>query len=298
MKTKKILLSTAAILMLSLMLLTPVLAFPTLPGSVTVVLTVGATDSTKWPGTVAITGGSGDLPSGSYVGWCNDFYTSIQTSPQSYTATPITNFAVADKINYLLNTYPTNDFNKQVAIWLLIHTNAPFNIPLATVEADIAVRYGGNTPAQPSATAIAMYNDANTNGVGFVPATGQLVAVDLIIIGAQSLIVTITQPCGQPGLTPGFWKHNVGVYLTSIGTLTGKDAVNGGYSDPTGATEVTKDSMGTWLPTVPLPFGMTLLDMYNALNFKGGGSAGAAIRNNAANVFNVAAGLAPGPPWN
>lgn len=103
----------------------------------------------------------------------------------------------------------------------------------------------------------------------------------------------ISAPTGG-GLTPGFWKHNVGVYLTSVGELTGANAVNGGYSDPVNSLVVTKDTMGDWLAGLdsnnegPLD----LLDLYNDMNFKGGGASGAETRNNAADVFNNLAGLA------
>ena len=92
------------------------------------------------------------------------------------------------------------------------------------------------------------------------------------------------------GLTPGFWKHNVGVYLTSVGVLTGAQAVNGAYSDPVNSLVVTKATMGDWLDA-----GWTdtkLLSLYNDMKTIGGGAEGAATRNNAANVFNAAAGLA------
>jgi hypothetical protein len=99
----------------------------------------------------------------------------------------------------------------------------------------------------------------------------------LLMVGAASACVRY-----GPGLSPGFWKHNVGVKL---------GLENGAYSDPgyTGDI-VSKATMGTWLDQwTP----QQLLDLYNALNTKGGGSVGAAARVDAANFFNLAAGLSP-----
>ncbi|MEM2129208.1 MAG: SdrD B-like domain-containing protein [Candidatus Bathyarchaeia archaeon] len=89
-----------------------------------------------------------------------------------------------------------------------------------------------------------------------------------------------------PGLTPGFWKHNVGVYL---------GLQKGEYSDPVNSPIVTKDTMGSWLASLDNMYGgsLDLIDLYNKLCTKGGGAIGAQIRNDAANVFNNLAGLAP-----
>ena len=170
-------------------------AFPNLPGVVTVSLTPSANGVSLWPGTAAISGGSGDLTSGNYFCWCNDFYTNIDAS-KPYGATPVSSLSLGipwDKINYLFNTYTTNDMNVQVALWLLLGTTVN-GFSLSQVESDIGTRYG---PIQPSSTAIAMYNDANTNGAGFVPGPGQLVAVDLVIPGIQSLIIELRIPDGK-----------------------------------------------------------------------------------------------------
>ena len=89
-------------------------------------------------------------------------------------------------------------------------------------------------------------------------------------------------PCCEcnPGLSPGFWKHNVGVYL---------GLRNGAYSDPTGSPVVSQATMEGWLGSL----GLNLPALYDALNTKGGGAAGAAMRVGAANEFNALAGLEP-----
>jgi hypothetical protein len=81
-------------------------------------------------------------------------------------------------------------------------------------------------------------------------------------------------------LSPGFWKHNVGVKLGYS---------PGSYSDPTGSAVVSQETMGEWLGSL----GLDLEALYDDLNTKGGGSAGAETRVDAANVFNALAGLQP-----
>lgn len=89
--------------------------------------------------------------------------------------------------------------------------------------------------------------------------------------------------CVGDGLSPGFWKHNVGVKL---------ELRKGGYSNPPvypGMTPVvTKDTMDSWLDQWTTG---ELTALYDMLNTKGGGWAGAQIRIDAANVFNLAADL-------
>jgi hypothetical protein len=98
------------------------------------------------------------------------------------------------------------------------------------------------------------------------------------------LLVGSVSACTGPALTPGFWKHNVGVYL---------GLQNGTYSDPVyypGYTPVvTAATMGAWLAAHWTH--AELLTLYNELNTKGGGAAGDLIRNTAADVFNKAADL-------
>ena len=108
------------------------------------------------------------------------------------------------------------------------------------------------------------------------------IALGLTAIVLTVLMVSTARACVGPGLSPGFWKHNVGVYL---------GYANGAYSDP------------GYPPPCPSKEGMaaffaqwdtsSLEDLYDDLSTRGGGAAGAATRVNAANVFNTAADLSP-----
>jgi hypothetical protein len=89
------------------------------------------------------------------------------------------------------------------------------------------------------------------------------------------------------GLTPGFWKNNLAVYLELA-------KGNRGYSDPTGSPTVTKDTMEDFFDSLAGTYDLNQL--YRELCPQLDGTT-AAIRDAAANIFNVAAGLPPGPPW-
>jgi len=110
------------------------------------------------------------------------------------------------------------------------------------------------------------------------------IVMGIAAVALLSVMVANAYACVGPGLSPGFWKHNVGVKL---------GLENGAYSDPgvTGPpTPVSKETMGTWLDMWSTA---ELTALYNDLNTKGGGAAGAATRVAAANVFNAAADLFP-----
>jgi hypothetical protein len=156
-------------------------------------------------------------------------------------------------------------------------------------------------PDQPrSALSNQMVNSANTPaGAAFVPGPGQVVAIICHPQPAdpdhvQDSIIELTVPptTGGPGLTPGFWKNNLAVYL---GLANG----NRGYSDPTGSPTVTKDTMGAFFTSLDDTKGgpYDLMQLYRNLSPQLDGIT-PDIRNAAANIFNVAAGLSPGPPWN
>ena len=117
------------------------------------------------------------------------------------------------------------------------------------------------------------------------------ILLGIVAIALIACLVGSASACTGPALTPGFWKHNVGVYLTSIRVLTGADKVNGAFGNPVyteGTPLVTQANMATflsqWTPSM-------LLIQYNRLSMQGGGTSGAITRNNAANFFNGAAGL-------
>ena len=110
------------------------------------------------------------------------------------------------------------------------------------------------------------------------------IVIGIAAVALLSVMVANAYACVGPGLSPGFWKHNVGVKL---------GLENGAYSDPGvtgGPTPVYKDTMGTWLDMWTHD---ELLALYNDLSTRGGGATGAATRVAAANVFNAAADLYP-----
>lgn len=113
----------------------------------------------------------------------------------------------------------------------------------------------------------------------------KFVKISLVIaaVALMAMMVVNVHACVGPGLSPGFWKHNIGVYLGYN---------NGEYSDPgyTGG-RVSKETMGDWLGT---NWSHDYLETaFAALSTRGGGAAGAAIRVAYANVFNAAADLTP-----
>jgi hypothetical protein len=84
-------------------------------------------------------------------------------------------------------------------------------------------------------------------------------------------------PCGT-GYTPGFWKHNIGVYL---------EENPGKYSAFDDGTKLTDAMIEAYDAIVP----GTLEDAYAALRARGKGSS--IIRADMANAFNAAAGFGP-----
>ena len=108
-----------------------------------------------------------------------------------------------------------------------------------------------------------------------------LLAISLltIIITSVSAQCIPTPPCGTPGRTPGFWKHNIGVYL---------GLRNGNYSSPW--EEFDKELWPVFLEYLATEIPIDLLDAYNILN-TGGGGAIAEARHATADLFNAAAGL-------
>ena len=110
---------------------------------------------------------------------------------------------------------------------------------------------------------------------------GTVFAALMISMLTTTMAITTVNACAGPGLSPGFWKHNVGVYL---------GLRNGSYSDPVNSPFVSQETMGTWLSQWTVK---QLTDLYNDLNTKGGGAVGAATRVAAADVFNAAADLFP-----
>jgi len=82
------------------------------------------------------------------------------------------------------------------------------------------------------------------------------------------------------GYTPGFWKHNIGVYLGYN---------NGKYSAFRDGTKLTAALLEMYAATA----GVTLQEAYTALTARGNRAGQAQIRADMANAFNAAAGYGP-----
>lgn len=156
-----------------------------------------------------------------YAGWCIDPYGDVASPDISfylmcsvgagYGAIPW------DKINYLLNHKIVSDpvtfqekLEIQYAIWYL-------------VTGGIEPWSGFTSSEYWSGNAQAMYNDANTNGAGFIPQPGDTVAVIMVPAtegfyfgGTQEMIIELTVPPYQyEGCTPGYWKNHTEMWPSS-----------------------------------------------------------------------------------
>jgi len=200
MLSKKPVFIIVAVLLASLFLLVPVKAstFPSLPPDP---VTLEIQNFIAWPATVSLS----DVLAGydvtnsppTYTGWCAQLLNEI------YDNTPYSTMLISsldlstpwDKINYLLNNKAGSGEEIQVAIWLLLGFDPA------------SEGYTVTTNAQN------MYDAADTNGGGFVPAVGQLVAVKCETEGdAQDLFIELEVPGEYEGLTPGFWKNHPEVW--------------------------------------------------------------------------------------
>lgn len=160
--------------------------------------------------------GEYDVQNGVYPGWCSEdnfkpnssFVTlfssydlvALPADSQIYTA-PLPPHLQGlegepipwDKLNYLLNHKQGEMRDIQAAIWLLL--------------------WGKSDSYPITDKALAMYNDANTNGAGFCPEPGEIVAVILYVDGIHpeeyqdSIIEVIVPPEDIEGCTPGYWKQ-------------------------------------------------------------------------------------------
>lgn len=273
MKNKTILITVLTIAMLSSMfMVSNASAACNLPTEVTLSFVMGPPPKeTELPGVATLSGvpAGYDVTNGPTTAYCIELATVI-TDGADYTATLVCTDAAGtpwNEINWLLNNYPDN-LDLQVAIWLLL--GAPESLINSQGWGPIT------TDTEDMYTAAMAHDD-------YDPGVGDWIGVRCII-DDQDLLIKITTECRRsPGLTPGFWKNNLAVYL---GIANG----NRGYSDPTGALYVTKATMGDFFASLAGTY--DLEQLYDDLSYRGGGAAGAATRNNAANIFNEAAGLA------
>jgi len=104
--------------------------------------------------------------------------------------------------------------------------------------------------------------------------------VALMITNVYAPCVPTPPDCGCPGLTPGFWKHNIRVRL---------GLTNGAYSALPDGTKLTDALMNQYLTAIRTAMGdptFEFLDALGYLKLKGW----SADRTNTANWFNWAAG--------
>jgi hypothetical protein len=219
-----------------------------------------------------------DVTNGVYAGWCIDSdvimnQTTVFSVMLHSTCDHPTDPAVIewDKVNYILNNKPptATRLDIQYAIWHYANLEEGWT-PLTTP------------------TSIAIVADAEANGTDFVPEMGEVVAVLCYPEGidyydqtppyVQMTIIEVTIPRREEGLSPGFWKHNIRVYLGEPGR----------YSVPhEGEPRIDGPTLETYFAII----GVTPEQALTALTAKGKGSA--ETRLDMANAFNAAAGYTP-----
>lgn len=101
--------------------------------------------------------------------------------------------------------------------------------------------------------------------------------IGIVAVAFAALMIANAFAC-EPGYTPGFWKHNIGVAL-------GYNP--GDYSAFSDGTKLTAAMLAGYATTV----GVTLEEAYEALSAKGPGMD--TVRADMANAFNTAAGYGP-----
>ncbi len=183
--------------------------------------------------------GTYDVVNGvTYDGWCLDpwgdvalgdqyhFYCSVGSLPSGAGSIPW------DKINYLLNHKTVTNFRQmlelQYVIWHLV------------AESTGSVPSSLNNPVWWTPEAQAIYTAVNTNGAGFVPGPGDIVAVLLVPIEgfsladntAQEMFIELTVPLYQnEGCTPGYWKNHTSSWPAPYTTGDNFEAIFGVSSD-------------------------------------------------------------------
>jgi hypothetical protein len=105
-----------------------------------------------------------------------------------------------------------------------------------------------------------------------------LALTGIILMGLMVPLVFANGNGGEPGYTPGFWKHNIGV---ALGYNPGRYSA---FNDGTKLTEVMLEDYADIVE-------VALEDAYEALSAKGPGMD--TVRADMANAFNAAAGYGP-----
>jgi hypothetical protein len=160
-----------------------------------------------------------------YAGWCDNDEVSA-TPGQQYCDLPTILRNSTGTLPAYLQTIPWDKIN-----YLLNHkgTHTP-------PEIQDAIWQFTNGTACPTQGCNDLVDDANTNGSGFVPAPGQIVAI-ILDNGANPIAQPsfFEMPCGGGGcgLTPGYWKNHACNWPAPFvpGTPDSTDANHNGIPD-------------------------------------------------------------------
>lgn len=181
------------------------------PGQVTMKMIYPATDSYDHITLSNVPAGY-HVTNGVYLAWCADKHHSILVNVE-YNATLYSSYDLSnplpdpdwDKVNYILNHKQGTIKDVQEAIWYFVN--------------------GGLTPS--TATGQAIVNDANTNGTGFVPIPGQILAVIVWIrVEVQTQLIEVRAPLEN--LTPEYPLGpilGVVTFLAALGVFKFKHAI-------------------------------------------------------------------------
>jgi len=158
-----------------------------------------------------------DITNGMYTGWCADVDSTINRGVEydvmlySSYDTPNIPAEEWDMIDYILNNKQGTGSDIQDAIWYFINDRAYRPSPPWAVP---------SPPWAVSATAQAIVTDALSNGAGYEPGEGDILAIVCVPVNefgepidVQVVIIELTIPPLDEGFTPGFWKHNIRVAL-------------------------------------------------------------------------------------
>lgn len=173
-----------------------------------------------------------DVTNGSYPGWCVDTTAEMTRSPAIHTVSLYSSIDAPgelgsqrwDMVNYILNHKQGTAQDIQQAIWYFVNSDGNF------------------TPS--STTAWAIVNDALTNGSGFVPKRGQVIAIicfPLVLLPTPTSIQITVIELTVPPLT---------------GDITGPDGTPDGRVDMRDIGLVARHFQETVPPAPPI------LDLY------------------------------------
>ena len=182
--------------------------WPVLPSSVVVIRLMNGTTS-YYDATLGGVPQGLDVANGVYADWCVDRRSvavrGINTQVLLYSSlTPPSNLTSQrwDMVNYILNHKRGSMKDVQAAIWYFVKMSG----------------VGWWTGYTPTANANATVNDAQTNGTGFTPGPGQLLAVIAIPLTTQIQITVIEV---HQSLAP--INYTVGGYSYSIQSTNRSD---------------------------------------------------------------------------